>query len=262
MQPDISEFSYGYCLTEELANHSGLKFQAAPVFPSLIAEGKLGYDVALLISGRPLFVQFKLSHCMVRGTANEVKRKKLETPFYRFHLRPKRHSKQHQLLVDLEARGHLVLYAAPSFHQRDELNDAYIARKVVARSFFCRPSAIGSLPDGKDHHVAFAPGQSAYFCSRRPTLLRPVRDEQRELEDYVLTWAADAPPMEQSREAWRALADELVSVTRHRISAREFMSDAKLTALNLREPEAQAAYLARAFFGCELLVVRKRAAAQ
>jgi hypothetical protein len=39
MKPDISEFSYGYALTEELMNDIGSSFRTVPVFPSLYQEG-------------------------------------------------------------------------------------------------------------------------------------------------------------------------------------------------------------------------------
>lgn len=65
MQPDISEFSYGYALTEEFIFRSGMPLRAAPLFPSLLSEGKTGggFDVSIPFVGYPLFLQFKLSHC-------------------------------------------------------------------------------------------------------------------------------------------------------------------------------------------------------
>jgi hypothetical protein len=59
--PDISEFSYGFALTRELINIADPPLSAAPVFPSLMAEGRKGrgYDVNLKAPGFPLFIQFK-----------------------------------------------------------------------------------------------------------------------------------------------------------------------------------------------------------
>lgn len=64
MDPDFSEFSYGYCVTDDLINGRGMAVKAAPVFPSLIQEGKKdgGYDVRLERPGLPLFLQFKLAY--------------------------------------------------------------------------------------------------------------------------------------------------------------------------------------------------------
>lgn len=63
MKPDISEFSYGSAVTEALIFDHGTSITAAPIFPSLIAEGKQGggYDLPLDRPGQPLFLQFKLS---------------------------------------------------------------------------------------------------------------------------------------------------------------------------------------------------------
>ena len=83
MDTDISEFSYGFALVDELINRGGWPITAVPVYPSLFDEGRLGYDVALERGGVPVFLQFKLSHYMVRKTAKEV-RKGLTTPLYRF----------------------------------------------------------------------------------------------------------------------------------------------------------------------------------
>ena len=67
MKPQISEFSYGYALTDELIHWHGTNLTAAPIFPSLYQEGQVGggYDLMLQRPGLPLFLQFKLADCMV-----------------------------------------------------------------------------------------------------------------------------------------------------------------------------------------------------
>ena len=40
MKPNISEFSYGYALTDELVHSPGSHLVGAPVFPSLYQEGQ------------------------------------------------------------------------------------------------------------------------------------------------------------------------------------------------------------------------------
>jgi hypothetical protein len=86
MIPQISEFSYGFALTNEIVAWSPLKF--APIFPSLIEEGKKGggYDVMLDMPGVPLYLQFKRGYRMTRRTAKEIKQyqKRLKIPFHRF----------------------------------------------------------------------------------------------------------------------------------------------------------------------------------
>ena len=157
MKPDISEFSYGYALTEDLIRTMPASLRAAPVFPSLIEEGRsgVGYDLRLDF-GIPIFIQFKLSDYMVGHAVKEKQRYHLFVPpFYRMHLRPLKHSEQHDLLLDLERSGQLVFYAAPAFHTVHELNQYYLREEVAQHSVFFRPLDIGPLPDEENHHVAF-----------------------------------------------------------------------------------------------------------
>lgn len=73
-------------------------------------------------------------------------------------------SNQHALLLELDNGTSHVLYAAPRFHEIDQINRAWAAKEVAARSIFVRPAAIGTI-DAKSHHVAYDPS-SAYFCSK------------------------------------------------------------------------------------------------
>jgi hypothetical protein len=157
MKPDISEFSYGYALTDELIHWHGTSLTAAPVFPSLYQEGQTGggYDVMLQRPGLPLFLQFKLSDCMIRSSAQEVQDGLFNVPYYRMHIRPARHSEQHEMLLDLESRGNEVYYLAPAFHTPEELNDSYLTHQVRARSLWLRPSIIGPLPMTNMLHSRF-----------------------------------------------------------------------------------------------------------
>src|SRR5690349_10920803 len=113
MDPTLTEFSYGYCVTEEFANGSGTGLKAAPYFPNLYAEGQIGggYDVRI---GSALFLQFKLTDVLTRRSARETREGLLEPPFSRFWLHRRDRSSQHQLLIDLEQQpGSQVYYIAP-----------------------------------------------------------------------------------------------------------------------------------------------------
>jgi hypothetical protein len=153
--PYFSEFSYGYALTESLITGRGSSVTVAPIFPSLIEEGQVGFDVLIERPSVPLFLQFKLSHRMTRRSAAEAQAGDFDPPFYRMHLRCTTQSNQHSLLLALEQEGNnQVFYAAPGFNTRAELNDAYSNGEVWNRSFQLRPSQVGRLSEG-DHHVAF-----------------------------------------------------------------------------------------------------------
>ncbi|WP_084420198.1 hypothetical protein [Henriciella litoralis] len=166
MAPDISEFSYGFALTNELVDRYGdLRF--APIFPSLLEEGKPGGGYDLQIGGPtfPIFVQFKLSHKMMTRRAKEISRYKLPIipPFFRFSIMDSRHSKQHEMLLSLENAGNEVFYAAPRFHTHEELNAAFNKNSVSADSTFVRPSTIGHLTPGS--HTCAIDHSTIHICS-------------------------------------------------------------------------------------------------
>lgn len=288
MHPNISEFSYGYALVEELATRHRDVLTAAPVLPSLSEEGQagVGWDVRLDTLGIPAFLQFKIGHRMVRRNAKECVRHGWFPPFYRMHVRPSRLSDQHQSLVDLEAAGELVWYVAPVFDTPAELNDFYASRAVADNSFWIRPSAI-PIPDDKDHHVGYV-GPAGPFCICSPEsrlfeadgsfggFVERVRLRSREahgdlgsrmenLADLLTDKVLRRP---DSAEVHERRPGGSEAIDRFRPDRQQnFPSDAGLfrkkpptlaaSLLRLRElpPARRAAYLARTFFDAELLVV-------
>ena len=122
MKPLISEFSFGYALTEELVRGRHGSLVGAPIFPTQYQEGQEGgYDIHLPFIGVPIFLQFKLSEYLKRSYAKEWSL--FRSPYYRMHLRPLRWSSQHNLLLEIEGRGNEVFYVAPEFHTQEELNN-------------------------------------------------------------------------------------------------------------------------------------------
>ena len=255
MRPNISEFSFGYAVTDELIHWTGTPLTAAPVFPSLREEGQAsgGWDLRLDRPGIPLFLQFKLSDCLVRGTARDAHY--LQLPHYRMHLRPSRFSDQHQMLLNLEQAGHEVYYVAPTFHEPAELNDAYAYHQLLNRSVWIPPSWIGSLPDEKDHYVAFQ-GNRMVFRSE-PRILegnatsegfyRRVRGSIRERGATALR--------EDSLQALAAKIEGFV------MRSGEFpVGDLALTREPLadRGPLQRAAYYSHVFVGAEVFVLHER----
>ena len=167
MTPLISEFSFGFAITNELVLGAGNSLTAAPIFPSLYEEGQAGggFDVRIPRQSSPLFLQFKLSHCLTNRNAAEANI--LDVPYYRMYFMPARRSRQHELLLALESAGHDVAYCAPGFHRESELNQAYLARQVCERSIWIAPSSAGPLPDDATHYAVFQTATAAhyYFCS-------------------------------------------------------------------------------------------------
>jgi hypothetical protein len=255
----FSEFSYGYCLTEDLIVGQGTPITAAPVFPSLIQEGKagIGYDVAFTRPGIPLFLQFKLVHQMVRRTANEVKKGHFQPPFYRMHLRSQKISDQHESLLSLEYAGNEVFYVAPSFHTTADLNTAYAQRSVWARSFRITPSSIGPLQDEKAHHVTFRRTTGKWkFYSNDPTRYgRGLSTE--EITAAIVTKIAGRGKrnlLDQSEELDLSLT-AIVNTRNRERNVRQRLNVGELTD---RDPLQRVAYLARQFFDCQMLFVTLR----
>lgn len=176
MRPLISEFSYGYSLTEEFAGGRFGKLEGFPVFPSLYEEGTSGgYDLKLPLKGFPIFIQFKLSDFLGRRNAKEWDL--FNSNYYRMHLRPLRYSNQHNLLLNWESKGNSVYYTAPIFHRSSELNRFYGTNQVFDNSIFFKPSDIGRLPDEDAHYLVFDNRQYAFLFSKEPSQVRCLNKE-------------------------------------------------------------------------------------
>lgn len=204
MTPEISEFSYGFALTNELVGWTALK--AAPVFPSLIEEGKKGggYDVKLDAPGKPLYLQFKRAHCMTRRSAREIRSYglDLQPSFYRFAITERKISFQHTSLFELDDGANLVFYVAPRFHTFDEINSAWEEQRVVQRSIFVSPREIGLIDDDRAHTVS-SDQWNAYFCSEpkkikaltvadlQKRILGKLEDDARPIRAQLGEWLSE-----------------------------------------------------------------------
>jgi hypothetical protein len=201
MNPEISEFSYGFALTNELVGWAELK--AAPIFPTLVEEGKVGggYDVRLNYPAVALFLQFKRADYIERKNCKEISHHNLSlsVPFHRFAITERRRSFQHTSLVSLDDGINLVFYVAPRFHTFAEINAAWKAGTVAGESIYVAPSAIPDIPDDNSHHVSYD-YKRAYFCSEpvelsyesiatlREKLRRRLNADKRPLRDQLAEW--------------------------------------------------------------------------
>lgn len=257
----FSEFSYGYCITEDLVVGQGMPLTGAPVFPSLIEEGQsgIGYDVRFNLPGIPLFLQFKLVHQMVRGNANEAKNGEFTPPFYRMHLRPRHISDQHESLLSLEQAGNDVFYVAPCFHTTMALNAAYGQRQVWNRSFRIRPSLIGSLADDKSHHVTFQqPDGNWRFYSDGPSSREGRAPSTEEIVAEFQKRIVDRGKR-TLREQIEHLDVSLLGIVRARNEKRNEHERIDMRELGDKiDPLRRVAYIARQFFDCQMLFVTIR----
>ena len=259
----FSEFSYGYCLTEDLIVGHGTPLTAAPVFPSLVEEGhtRVGYDVRFERPSTPLFLQFKLMHTMVRGNANEAKRGDFQPPFYRMHLRSRLISDQHESLLSLEQAGNDVFYVAPGFHTTMALNTAYAQRLVWDQSFRIKPTLIGSLPNDKPHHVTFQqPDGPWLFYSDEPS--REGRAPRTGEIATSLQRRIDERGKRNLREQLGDLDASLLAIVETRNTRRDERERIDIRELGDQvDPLRRVAYIARQFFDCQMLFVTIRGTA-
>lgn len=217
MKPNISEFSYGYALTEELIKGFGSNITAAPVFPSLYQEGKEGggWDVKFEKGGIPLFIQFKLSHYLKTANAKERKGGHFASPYYRMYFRPINHSKQHELLLDLERSGNEVYYSAPGFHKPNELNDAYLNGEVKNRSIWVKPTDINDIIDIDEHYIAFQLPSTWYFCSEPKSIKRNLTFSS--FQKNIITALYQKRDTALTRKSLYELAKKLETIGRKRV---------------------------------------------
>lgn len=256
---EFSEFSYGYCVVEDLIVGKGTGLTAAPIFPSLVQEGQkgYGYDVRLNRPGVPLFLQFKLVQRLTRMSAHEAKNGDFKPPFYRLHLRSRKLSDQHQSLVELEQSGNEVYYVAPTFHRTSDLDNAYGNKTVWDQSIRVRPSEVGPLSDEEEHHITFTVQAGWKLYSDE------ARVEGRLLSTPELTERIRRSIFRREKRDLRSQIEELdhtlTEVAEKRTRERPFQQrlDMPTVRRDLR-PIDRIAYLSRTFFDCQLLFVTEK----
>jgi len=251
MEPTLTEFSYGYCVTEEFSNGAGPSLKSAPYFPSLYAEGKQGggFDVRI---GSALFLQFKLCDELSRRSARETQDGLLQPPFFRFWLHRRDRSAQHRMLIDLAQQpGNQVYYIAPAFSDLDSLDSAYTTETVIQNSALFSPLDIGPLPDDEDHRVAFRADEDLGWFLSQPKQI------PRYGKEHILSAVLDhskATKFTQSFEWLRGVAEDMRRIVREREQVPVFGLEAEQAAPR-RDPLQDVAYLARTHFGAEFFLV-------
>lgn len=289
--PQFSEFSFGYALTDNLI-HGGLphKLKAAPTFPSLYKEGKPGggYDVKIPLTSTPLFLQFKIPQILTRKSNKTPPG--FGTPYYRMHVRPGGQSLQHQNLITHGRRHRLVYYVTPRFHTTAALNKAFLNRRMIEESVFIRPSQIGSLDD-KHHFVAYDRLHSVAWLFSEPQEIQGAINGEMFIGE-VQADIAQARRAESETDLFESIALEIIktyetSIQESEVRAREEPSQRRDSMsptwqIGYDEPIEQivedagdeartqyalarerygiagaAAYMARFYLDCELIIVGK-----
>src|SRR5262249_14728142 len=149
-----------------------------------------------------------------------------------------------------------VYYAAPEFHSAPELNAAFAASSVAARSAFFAPSDIGPLPDEAEHFVAFrADAPQAWTFSE-------AREVRRHTEGTVFGPSLErrlrAAPGRAVSEFLRDLGDTLLNVyeqTVTRTRRRPLNVSSFRSLRSMQDPGRYAQFVSQTLFGCQALVL-------
>ncbi len=237
MKRKVSEFSYGFVLTHELVHGYGYLPTETGVFDS----GRRGF---------PLFLQFRASDYMKRRNAGESKLVGL--PYFRFVLHRRTQSNQHQLLTELEKKGHAVFYATPKIHEAVNMNGAFFDRKVVGSSLFISPCEIGEIEDNETHRVVFS-GRTTdvYLCPDQLRLDGAVHGE--DFTQALNDKASEYGPRELDDGFFMDLALQMASLASPNRRIFDELTSGKVE----MSASVFANYLAKTLFDCELLVVKE-----
>ena len=205
MDCEFSEFSYGFAVTTELAD-ALQPLSAAPVLPSLIAEGTGGWDLRLENqTGAVVFAQFKIPFACTRGNALEWDT--YGETYYRLYVRRLSHSDQHNRLKRLSRRQRLVYYLAPRFYELATFNQEYLGATVLAESVAFPLRVLPLLTDDQQHYICYRTGTDGLWCSDGPV---EVEGEQHEtlFRTFATELARRVDPF--SRDRLAGIRDDLV----------------------------------------------------
>lgn len=241
MTPEISEFSYGYCFTTEAVNRYGVI--AAPTFPTQNQEAQDGFDIRLDRPGglRAVFFQYKRSDYLFRRNALNWANLG-NAPYYRFSLMARRHSRQHEILVDLESRYPDVYYAAPRFHTYGELDVHYRSGAVYINSYVIKPSTIPTIFDDEEHTISFGPTGSTFYMNSYP-----IRGEN----EYHFSW--EERPERRIASDFRNIEDFNQYLASQFSTKQEKFDNQALAATEQMRPMQRFLYLTKVGLGLECL---------
>lgn len=219
--PDFSEFTFGYAIVRQIEEVLGGR-TIAPSFPTPHEEAGKGYDVSILNSGIPLFIQFKRSEVMRNRSCREYKDEKayLEFPIFRMHLHKSNAFKQHFLMQDLESSGNVAVYCTSAVEDKDELDALYGAGRIFAASTWFSPQEIKLPSLDEPHHVSFSRNdKTAWIYSNAGT---PIVRASLSLEDVLTNLRQRREvPLEVQLDRLRRLVDDFDKLGSESMASRQ-----------------------------------------
>ena len=153
MYSGFNEIQYSYSVVSEMERMSGRFLLLPPFFPTLNAEGNLGYDLRLDIQGCPVFLQFKLSDYLTKANAREWNH--YYSPYYRFKIYPTSKSNQHNALVTLSLAETYVFYCSPRFYKETDYNQFHFSNQICNNSKMTPCNLLPFISGSQEHYVTY-----------------------------------------------------------------------------------------------------------
>ena len=161
----ISEFTFGYAfVSEQIMNNWG-NIVSVPIFPSLIKERKLGYDVKLPLKGKTFYYQFKTSELFRSKNSKYIKDGTYSGSYYRIKLHKMFNNNQHRMLWSLSQTERDTYYVAPECTDFLAFNNAFLHSKVThcSRLIPLINCINYASSDSDQHYITYTKGSSAFY---------------------------------------------------------------------------------------------------
>lgn len=159
VDPEFSEFQFGYGLTRELDSGAWpLAPTGVPFFPTQRQEDDLGFDMGVSAGVWTLFIQFKRAKKLTRSNAREWS--SYHGEYFRFPVEVSDDPgdpDQHGTLVDLGQRFPHTYYVAPAFIDWQDY-ERYARRETINQhAVFLRCGTAPAPSDGDTHYICYRP---------------------------------------------------------------------------------------------------------
>lgn len=181
VNPEFSEFQFGYGLTRELDNGRWpLTPTGVPFFPTQPQEDDLGFDMGVSAGIWTLFIQFKRAKKLTRSNAREWESFRGE--YFRFPVEVSDdpgEPDQHGTLVELGQRFPHTYYVAPEFIGWRDYERYARQERINQHAAFLKCGTAPSPSDGKRHYICYRPQDSVGLFFSEPPAHGEVGVEHR-----------------------------------------------------------------------------------
>lgn len=174
MGPEFTEREFEFSFNAEFYRRYSNVLVGIPSLPSLVQEGRCGYDVKFEFKeGYSLFLQHKISNFVTnpKGKYRYIYNY-YGGPYYHFSLRRLITSNQHNLLHYMRQCGEETYYSAPLFFERNVHIQNAANETIMGNSVLFDPLEVGPIADFDLHKISYnQQGTSAAFHSEEKKMI-------------------------------------------------------------------------------------------